>query len=79
MPLDLTSAGAPGCFILAPWENQITVAVDAAGQSLIPSMIPNIPSIVDQHFYTQIVVVDLGANSLGWVTTNALDLEIGIP
>ncbi len=79
LPLDLGSLGAPGCNILAPWESQLPISVDAAGSASIPAAIPNLLSIVDQHYYIQIIVIDPAANSLGWATTNALDIEIGIP
>jgi len=71
LPLDLTVFGAPGCAgRVAPLANSLLLGVPG-GTVAFNLGIPNDPSLVCVQFYTQSLVLDSGANTLGAVMSDA--------
>jgi len=77
LPLPLGAIGADKCYLNVSFETMLPIAVDAAGKASIVANLPNDKSLVGVQFYQQIMIVDLGANSLGLVFTNGGAGKIG--
>lgn len=76
LPLDLTGVGMPGCTLYTGGE--VVVQLQAsAGSATWGIAIPFDPALVGAKAFQQIVVIDPGANALGFVTSNATELTIG--
>jgi len=68
--------GAPGCTLLVSDED--TGVLDNLGGSARWSLtLPDVPAAATHALFAQIVVLAPGANPLGFLTTNALELTIG--
>ena len=68
--IDLTSAGAAGCFLYA--QNMFhasAVVTNFGGAGFFSLTIPNITALCGLRFYDQILVDDSKANRLGLVLT----------
>jgi hypothetical protein len=80
LPLDLGTAGAPGCFLRA--NMLVLMAALAAGtgsgggSATMAWPVPNDPSLRGAVLYFQGIVVDAAANAAGLTTTNGLRVTI---
>jgi hypothetical protein len=70
LPLDLTPAGAPGCMLLASGTLFTTVVANGNGAGTQPLGLPNDPSLCGARLYQQWMVLDPGANMLGFAASN---------
>jgi hypothetical protein len=69
--LDLTGAGAPGCFLLG--TSEVDVGFSTAGGTAQHSLaIPADNSLIGANFYGQSVMLAPGLNGLGVITTNGI-------
>ncbi len=76
LPLDLTSIGAPGCFLRVSTEAPLFLA--GAGNQVVWNFnIPNDPAFSGQQFFNQAIVIDLAANAAGAVMSDATGMLIG--
>ncbi|HHI80834.1 MAG TPA: hypothetical protein ENK02_12765 [Planctomycetes bacterium] len=69
LPADLSSAGAPGCFLYARPDFLLGVGA-VNGKASLKLPIPNSPSLLCARFYNQFLVVDSKANKLGLTSSN---------
>ncbi len=76
LPLDLTSLGAPGCFLRVSTEAPLFLA-GAGNQVNWIFNIPNDPAFSGQQFYNQAIVIDFAANAVGAVMSDATGMLIG--
>ena len=75
-PLDLSLFGMPGCYQHTGLGN-INVFVAAGGTASMPLSIPNNPALQGLHVFAQSVAFAAGANPLGMVSSNGVDLRLG--
>lgn len=76
LPLDLASFGAPGC--MARVSSDITLLLLGAGTTASFSMtLPNNPTLSGIRFYSQALVLDAAANTMGAITSDAAAVIIG--
>ena len=70
---DLGKMGAPGCIAYAnPHVVLGPLLTDFNGEWFSPPfLVPNVPSLAGTEFYNQFFVIDLRANRLGIVVSNA--------
>ena len=76
LPLDLTSLGAPGCFLRVSTEAPLFLA-GSNNQINWVFNIPNNPAFSGQQFYNQAIVIDFAANAAGAVMSDATGMVIG--
>mgnify|MGYP000082503539 CR=1 FL=1 len=74
--LDLTSAGAPGCFLYSTPLVTIPTTLIGDGHADMAFKVPNDPSLRGKRMTLQAAVVDPRANALGISTSNALAVTI---
>lgn len=75
--LNLASLGAPGCFQFLGIDGSVVfLPAGATGSVVFP--VPNNPAFSGVHIGTQSAVFAAGVNPLGILTSNGLDLGIGI-
>lgn len=68
--------GAPGCAgRVAP--QSLTLLLGGGGAVGVGLAVPNAPSLVGLRFYSQALVLDAAANSLGAVVSDAAAARIG--
>lgn len=79
LPLDLSSAGAPGCVLLAPLHATLQGVSGANGTLNWNLQLPNTPTIVGSSIYAQALIADPRANQLGFAFSNAGHMLIGRP
>ena len=65
------------CAVLNDQIILLTPATDALGKASVKFGLPNDPKLVNQHFYTQALAVDLGVNRWNLTATNSVDTRIG--
>jgi hypothetical protein len=70
LPLDLKTAGAPGCQLFVSMDLLAFVLLDAAGKATLSFPIPNQRSLIKKRFYNQAICLDAKANKLGLTFTN---------
>lgn len=71
LPLELSVAGAAGCYLFHDFVVSVTLATDAMGCARLPLAVPLVPPLRGGHVYAQWLVVDAGLR-----TSNALDLLV---
>lgn len=78
--IDLGRFGAPGCRLHADPALTMTLMSNAEGTwSQLPWIpVPDDGRLLGLRFYSQVVVTDPKANSLGLITTNGLCHEVGL-
>jgi hypothetical protein len=76
LPLDLTQIGMPGCSLQA--ELLTLSALTVAGSNGTWTLaIPLVPGLAGTSVYHQALALDLSANALGLVVSNAADARLG--
>lgn len=78
LPLDLSSIGAPGCFLRTSVGATLFAATDASGNATAPVAIPASGALISVDFYDQWFVYSPGANSIDFITSNGGVGEIGL-
>ncbi|MFQ5505387.1 MAG: hypothetical protein ACE5F1_11400 [Planctomycetota bacterium] len=69
LPISLTPAGMPSCFVWSDTALLVSAPTDASGRSFLPLPIPNSASLAGVPLFNQWLVVDLGANRGNLVTS----------
>lgn len=77
LPFDLSTVGAPGCYLLASTDLAFALTASAGGTATLPLLIPNSQTFRGLHLYQQAFAVDLGANELGISATAGLHVVTG--
>ena len=77
LPLALDVIGATGCSLYVGPLQTVGTVTSATGAAAVGFPVPNAQSLVGLDVFTQMVLVDPGANALGLMTTNGLRLTIG--
>ena len=78
LPLDLNVIGAPKCMIYCNHSQVIgPIATSATGSTSFNIGIADDCSLIGVHLYSQFIMLDPGANTLGLTTSNAIDALIG--
>ena len=70
LPLDLTVAGAPGCFLLASGTLITSTATNGNGQASQLLALPQDPTLCGAQLFQQWLVFDPIANTLGFAFSN---------
>ena len=78
LPFDLAAIGMNGC---TAYCNDTGIGgpgtfTDATGIAFVPLLLPYDNAIVGVTLYSQWVVLDIGATTLGFTTSNALDWKV---
>jgi len=74
--IELTPMGMPDCFQYASGDS-ISIFVPVGGSGTYAFSLPNAPSFVGAHVYTQGVTFLSGVNPTGAISSNGIDLQIG--
>ena len=74
---NLTAFGAPGCWILAPFDVLLITRTSNLGKSRLSFPIPQDPTLKGLVFYNQWVIHDPPANNFGFVFSNGGAGRIG--
>jgi hypothetical protein len=53
------------------------IAIDSLGVGTFRTVIPNDPSLITGHYFTQMWAIDLPANPLGMTFSNGVNTQIG--
>ncbi|MEZ5966386.1 MAG: hypothetical protein R3F56_21300 [Planctomycetota bacterium] len=77
LPLPLPLPGAPGCNLQASMDVIIPTTTLSGGATTVSIPIPNVPSLIGGHVFTQFACVDLAINQLGITVSNGLDTRVG--
>ena len=77
VPLPLALPDAPGCNLYVSMDVSFPTVTGSGGVAQFPVTVPNVPSLIGGHVYTQFGCVDLGTNQLGVTLSNGLDTLIG--
>lgn len=77
LPLDLGVIGAPGCELATSADATALLIANPGPGNIYPVPIPNDPLLICASFYAQAAVLDIPANSLGFVLSNAQAAVIG--
>ncbi|MFQ5507057.1 MAG: hypothetical protein ACE5F1_19980 [Planctomycetota bacterium] len=77
LPLDLTGAGAPGCWLLVSVDLTLCFAVSGTGSGSVKLDIPNDASLCGVRFHNQFYILDSTANPLKLVWSNGGSGRIG--
>lgn len=77
LPLDLTSAGANGCSLLASPDLLLALLTSANGSALLTINVPNDAALYQARFFNQFIVVDPQANALGFAFSNGGAGQLG--
>ncbi len=75
--LALDPIGMPGCTALNTAEDALPFAVGVSSTAIADLPIPNLPAILGASFQSQAFVIAPGANTLGLVSSNGLELTFG--
>ena len=70
LPIDLSAAGAPGCFLYQSLDLSGALATNSSGAASAPLPIPSSTSLTGMKIYTQFAILDLKANKLGLAFSN---------
>jgi hypothetical protein len=73
----LDPIGMPGCSLRVVPLRSLGGATDAAGVGVIPWIVPDVPDLVGLPLFAQGAVVDPGANALGLVATDGVEMFLG--
>lgn len=76
LPFDLGPFGMPGCALLASNE-AAAFAVASSPAWRLSLVVPPLPSLLGLELFLQAMATDPGANQLGLVTSNGLELRVG--
>ncbi|MCB9919295.1 MAG: hypothetical protein H6832_12910 [Planctomycetes bacterium] len=76
LPLDLTGAGAPGCYLLVSFDVVAGLPI-VAGSGKVTITIPNQPILAGLVFHNQFFVLDAAANAMKLTWSNAGTATIG--
>ncbi|MCK5941875.1 MAG: hypothetical protein KAI24_07915, partial [Planctomycetes bacterium] len=76
-PLDLAAFGAPGCHAYAGLAITYPVLTDTEGFAAVQLTLPGVPAAVGHELTTQFFAVDLSANNLGIVSSDAARTAVG--
>lgn len=77
LPLDLSVVGAAGCMIYTPPTVTLGRVTDAAGYVTLSLTLPQDKDLLGQRFYSQFLVIDARANTMGLTTTNGVETTVG--
>ncbi len=78
LPFDLGLIGASGCMVLTSSDVATpAVPIGAAGAATFSTVIPPSGSLVGNTLYLQWILIDIGANALGVITSNGGEAMIG--
>lgn len=77
LPLDLAPLGAPGCQLRVSADLTQFLVGSASGSMTWSFPVPNAPALAGLPLYSQAVVFDASANSLGAVVSDANELILG--
>lgn len=77
-PIDMTRFGAPGCQALVFPQATIGATGTSSGSASLSFSLPADPVFAGVHLYSQVLVYDLFANQLGFVTSNGIDVAPGL-
>ncbi len=77
IPLELGAIGMPGCWAWAGTEFA-TLMVIAGTRATWSENVPNDPVLIARSVYAQAVAVDPAANPLGIVTSEGLEIRMGL-
>ncbi|MFN3240013.1 MAG: PKD domain-containing protein [Planctomycetota bacterium] len=77
LPFDLGVIGAPGCNLAVSADATSLLIANAGPGNLYSLPIPNDPLLICAKFYAQAAVLDIPANTLGFVLSNAQAAVIG--
>ncbi|MFO1077187.1 MAG: PPC domain-containing protein [Planctomycetota bacterium] len=77
LPYDLTTAGAPGCFVRVDPMFPLFVLCDASGVAYVDLILPPTLSMRGLIFYCQSIQIDLPLNPLGASLSNDVKLQLG--
>ena len=69
LPLDLTTVGAPGCWLYTEVLLLLPLATDQGGAVSVPFTIPDDPALAGHQFFVQWAALDPAANPLGLAWT----------
>ncbi len=75
---ELTAIGAPGCTLLCTIEIDFGVAWSNGSTAAVSIPVPNDPALAGGHVFVQAVHADPGANAVGVVLSDALNLAVGL-
>lgn len=78
LPFSLNGLGAPGCSLLVEFPVALSGRTTTSGTASTNIPVPNWIELYGLTFYAQDLILDLFANSLGVVTTNAVSTTLGI-
>lgn len=78
LPYDLSTLGAPGCFLRTSVGATLFASTDASGDATATLPIPNTGALIGINFYDQWFVYTAGANTLGFLTSNGGVGQIGL-
>jgi hypothetical protein len=76
LPLDLASAGMPGCSLRVSPDFALPV-FNRTGSAFLPLWLPSDPALLGASFFTQGLTVDRSANPLGLSVSNAGEGRLG--
>jgi hypothetical protein len=77
LPLHLSIIGMPRCYAYADRVLVLRGVSDPAGNAAFSFTVPNDPRLIGDHFYSQYITSDPGANPAGITVTNAVDIRLG--
>ncbi|MCA8968611.1 MAG: S8 family serine peptidase [Planctomycetes bacterium] len=78
LPLSLTGAGAPGCYLVASYDMLLGAsATTSNGTAAFSIQVPSDASLVGKAFHNQWFVLDAGANTLGLSFSNGGTAIVG--
>jgi hypothetical protein len=78
LPFDLGVLGAPGCALRTSIDATTAAVSNSSGASALIINVPTTPSLAGFRWFAQGAVLT-PANTLGLLTTNGLDLQVGHP
>ncbi len=80
LPYDLTALGATGCKVLTGADVILTATSHpsySSGSTYFCFFVPENPSFIGQHIYSQGFVIDPKANAMGLLSTEGWDITFG--
>lgn len=75
LPVDLTSAGAPGCNLWASWDLPLPFLTNANGIASWTVSVPNDPALNHAKLFFQWLGIDPAANALGLSFSSAVEVR----
>jgi hypothetical protein len=77
IPLPFPVPSTRGCSIYTEMVIAPVIAIDSLGVGTFRTVIPNDPSLITGHYFTQMWAIDLPANPLGMTFSNGVNTQIG--